>query len=147
MPLTVGVMKREDTALAAVLTFMSRRPPFETMRLGEVFGTVAAAIRRGHYGVAAEDGRIRGVLLWALTDAATARRWAGGGVAPSFEEASAGDTLVVLLGAADDPRVPGRGFREMARRHPGLLYVMKRHGRPGLKRGRLPGRPVTSTAV
>lgn len=139
MTLNVGVMTRPDTAFTAILSFMAARPPFQTMRLGGIVRTVSGAIKRGHYGVATEGGRVRGVLLWALSDAATAEGWVTGALSPSFEEASAGDTLVVLLGAADDPRVPGLGFREMARRHPGLPYVMKRHGRRGYKRGRLPG--------
>lgn len=139
MTLTLGLMKRADTAFTAILSFMAARAPFETMRLGDVVGTVSGAIKRGHYGVAAEDGRVRGVLLWALSDAQTAERWVTGAETPSFEQASGGDTLVVLLGGADDPRAPSLGFREMARRHPGLRYVMKRHGRPGFKRGRLPG--------
>ena len=144
--LSVGRVTRTETAFTAALTFLADRPPFASMRVGALVPTVAGAVRRGHYGLAMEEGRVRGVLLWALSDEAGARRWIERGDAPDFEGASHGDTVVVLLGAADDPRVPHAGFRELARRHPGLGYVMRRHSRGGYKRGRLVApRPAPQT--
>lgn len=132
---------RAESGFAAAVTFLAARDPFRTMPLGPIVETVAGAVKRGHYILAVEDKRVLGLTLWALTDHATALAWTAGGPPPPYERTLAGDTVVLMLGGGDQPRVALRGVRHIAGLYPGRRYLMNRFGRKGTQAGRFPERP------
>jgi hypothetical protein len=138
MALSFGRARRPDTAFTAIMTFLASRDPFARFPLGPVIATVSAAIRRGHYVLAMDDGVVVGLTCWALTDYQTALRWSAGEVEPSFKETLAGDTVIMLLGGGESPAVALGGIRHIGRQHPGLRYVMNRFGREKAREGRFP---------
>lgn len=133
-------MARADAGFAAVLTYLAAREPFRSMPLGPIAESVSGAVKRGHYILAVEAERVVGVTCWALTDYDTGIRWTSGGTPPAYEQTLAGDTVVLMLGGGAHPRVALQGVRDIARRYPGMRYLMNRFGRPGTQAGRFPGR-------
>jgi hypothetical protein len=131
-------MQRSDSAFAAALTFLAARAPFRTMPLGPIAETIAGAVKRGHYVLAVEDGRVVGFTAWALTDYASGLRWTAGEFVPPYGETLEGDTVVLMLGGGDHPKVALLGIRHIAGRYPGRRYLMNRFGRRGTNRGRFP---------
>ncbi|NJC39950.1 hemolysin-activating ACP:hemolysin acyltransferase [Brevundimonas alba] len=75
MELVIGRMQRMTDAFAAAITFMAHRRPFSGLPFGPMVDSISGAIRRGHYVVASENGRVVGFTFWAVTSADVARRW------------------------------------------------------------------------
>lgn len=138
MTLKIGQMPRQESAFAAAVVFMAGREPFRTLPFGEMTEAIAGAVRRGHYAIASENGRVVGVTFWAVTTADIALRWTDEGYAPTYEETLGGDTVVLTMGAGRHPSVALQGVRHVARQYPGYPYRMVRHGRAGTKVGRFP---------
>lgn len=139
-PLRFVQTRRADAGFSACITYLAARDPFRAMPLGHVSDTVAGAVRRGHYILALDGGRVVGVTLWALADAAVAERWFAGGAWPSFAETQDGDTVILMLGGGEHPRVALQGVRHIAGLYPGRPYLMTRFGRDRTSRGRFPAR-------
>jgi hypothetical protein len=140
MSLSFVRMQRSESGFAAVLTFLAARAPFRAMPLGPVVETVSGAVKRGHYILAVEAQRVVGVTCWALADYPIAARWTEGGPPPAYEDTLAGDTVVLMLGGGDHPRVALLGIRHIAGLYPGRRYLMNRFGRHSTNRGRFPVR-------
>lgn len=138
MTLKIGKMPRPDAAFTAAVVFMAARVPFRALPFGEMAEAIAGAVRRGHYALASEDGRVVGVTFWAVTSAEIALKWTEDGYAPTYEETLGGDTVVLTMGAGRHPSVALQGVRHVARQYPGYPYRMVRHGREGTKVGRFP---------
>ncbi len=138
MALTFVRLARADSAFAAAITFLAARAPFRTLPLGPLAESVSGAVKRGHYVLAVDAGQVVGLTCWGVTDFETARRWTDGEEVPSYEQTLDGDTVVLMLGGGDSPRVALGGVRHIARRYPGRRYLMNRFGRPGTQRGRFP---------
>ncbi|MBR0657123.1 hypothetical protein [Plastoroseomonas arctica] len=149
MAIRMSRASRVDSGFAALMTYLAARAPFATLPLGEVAETVGGAIRRNHYVLAVEDGRVVGGVCWALCDHAVATEWLNGGRTPGFADVLDGDTVVLMLGGADHARATVCGIRHVATLYPGRRYILNRFGRTGRHpTGRFPAsRPgVPSTA-
>lgn len=145
MALTIGRMERSDAAFAAAVIFMAARKPFSDLPFGRMVETLSAAVRRGHYVVASDNGRVVGFTFWAVTSADVARRWTEEGYEPTYEEGSGGDTVVLTMGGGEYPTVALQGVRHIAALYPGHPYRMVRFGRGGpTKVGRFPVRKTAS---
>lgn len=140
MALKIGRMARQADAFAAAVTFMAARKPFSDLPFGPMVSSLSGAVRRGHYVVASEDGRVVGFTFWAMTSAEVARRWTEEAYEPTFDEGNDGDTVVLTMGGGDHPTVALHGVRHIAKLYPGHPYRMVRFGRQGTKVGRFPGR-------
>lgn len=127
--MTVRIFSIDDpaTAFAVAAKYLARREPFRSTAAGLVGRTLLDAVRRGHVRFAAEGGEIVGVGCWALLDAEAARLWREEGIKPSGDYRS-GDTVALLIGAADRPRASFTALRHMAGLYPGWPYVMSRLG-------------------
>lgn len=139
MTLSIGRMRRPEAAFAAAVMFMAARKPFSTLPFGAMTSSISGSIRRGHYALSSENGRVVGVVLWALTSADVARRWTEEAYEPTYEEGLDGDTVVLTMGAGEHPTVALQGVKHVARMYPGYPYRMVRWGRTGTKVGRFPG--------
>lgn len=141
MALKIGRMERPEAAFAAAVIFMAGRKPFSDLPFGRMVETLSAAVRRGHYVVASEAGRVVGFTFWAVTSADVARRWTEEGYEPTYEEGTTGDTVVLTMGGGEHPSVALQGVRHIASLYPGFPYRMVRFGRGGpTKVGRFPMR-------
>lgn len=138
MTLNIGRLQNPEAAFTAALRFLAGREPFASLPLTSVVDPVAGAIKRGHYVLVSEDGRVAGFTCWALTDSDLARRWAEGAATPTYEQCLTGDTVVLQMGGGTSPRVALQGVRHIAGLYPGMPYVMVRYGRKGTKSGRFP---------
>lgn len=138
MALTIGRMQRKTDAFAAAATFMAHRKPFSGLPFGPMVDSLSGAIRRDHYVVASEDGRVVGFTFWALASADVARRWTEEGYEPTYEEGVDGDTVVLTMGGGEHPTVTLQGVRYISRLYPGYPYRMVRFGREGTRIGRFP---------
>lgn len=138
MAIRMSRASRADSGFAALMTFLAARAPFATMRLGEVADTVAGAVRRQHYTLAIEEGRVVGAVLWGVCDHAVALEWMRGVRTPEFADVVDGDTVVLMLGGADHARATATGIRHVASLYPGRRYILNRFGRTGRSSGRFP---------
>lgn len=142
--LTIGKLERSEAALAAAVTFMAARQPFRDLPFGAMVSSLSGAVRRGHYVMAVDAGRVVGFTFWALTSADVARRWTEEAYEPTYEEALGGDTVVLTMGGGEHPTVALQGVRHIARLYPGRPYRMVRFGRSGTRVGRFPGPGLSS---
>lgn len=147
MTLTIGRMARQADAFAAAIVFMAGRKPFSELPFGPMVSSISGAVRRGHYVVASENGRVVGFTFWAMTSADVARRWTEEAYEPTYEEGVGGDTVVLTMGGGEHPTVALHGVRHIAKLYPGYPYRMVRFGRQGTKVGRFPGRAAGDRTV
>lgn len=140
-------MERQADAFAAAIVFMAGRKPFSDLPFGRMADSISGAVRRGHYVMASENGRVVGFTFWALTSAEVARRWTEEGYEPTYEEGLGGDTVVLTMGGGEHPTVALHGVRHIARLYPGHAYRMVRFGREGTKVGRFPDRRIAPSAA
>lgn len=138
MTLSFVRARRTESGFAAAITFLAARDPFRAMPLGPIAESVSGAVKRGHYILAVETGRVVGLTCWALCDHAMAAAWTAGGPVPDYAQTLAGDTVVLMLGGGDHPRVALQGVRHIAGLYPGRRYFMNRFGRKGTQAGRFP---------
>lgn len=126
VPTMLARAKTPEIAFAAVMTFLAQQEPFASTSVDKLVSTVSGAIKRGHYLIATTDGRVAGVLCWALVSSDVARRWAMGLHMPSYEEAGAGDTVFLTVGAATHASTVTQGLRHLATLYPGRPYRLRR---------------------
>ncbi len=146
MTLVFRQLARSDSAFAAAIAYLAPRAPFDAMPFGPIADTVSGAIKRGHYILAIENGRVVGFTCWAVTDAKVAEQWMAGELRPTYQQTLGGDTVVLTLGGGEHPRVALLGIRHIAGLYPGMPYWMNRVGRDARKRGRFPPQRMAVSA-
>lgn len=138
MTLTFSTARRHEVAFAAAMTFLAAHEPFKRQPLGPIAGTVSGAIKRSHYVLGIDEGKIVAFVAWALTDLESAQKWLVGDFTPTFEETQDGDTVVLMMGGGVTSKAVMLGIRYVGSLYPGRHYVIKRFGRNKINSGRFP---------
>ena len=123
---------RPALALGVAASFLAVRRPFAAQSSQEFIGTLMGQIERKHYVLTFDESGIVGFLGWGLCDRQTARDWAEGRKAPSYEQCLSGDTVVLFSVAASKAEVLKAHRRELKRRYPswGLVGRRIKDGKP-----------------
>jgi hypothetical protein len=120
-------------ALGAAAHYLSRREPFSGFTSGQLIGTLAGQVQRGHCLFALDGLAIRGFLGWARLDAAVAERFATTFDPPPESACNGGDILWLLTAAADSTVALRAMIAACRALHPGRVVMGMRHKRDGRK--------------
>ncbi len=128
-----------DAATGLAVTYVAAHAPFSAYRADKLVGSIAGQIRRRHYAFAVRDGVVVGYIGWALCTPAIARKWLENNEAPTFEQCSQGDVLVVMVVIAEDRRAIYRLHAYIRKRYTGHAYMALRPARAErpVRRGRM----------
>ncbi|MXQ10012.1 hypothetical protein [Microvirga makkahensis] len=128
-----------DAATGLAVTYVAAHAPFGAYRADRLVGAVAGQIRRRHYAFAVRNGIAVGYVGWALCSREIARKWLEHNEAPTSEQCSEGDVLVVTMVVADDAEALRRLHAYLRKRYNGRPYMGLRSSKAekSIRQGRM----------
>lgn len=139
--LEVGVLN--DATLAAVLTGVSRHPPFLGFSFGLMVHNLTNQLRHGASVLAIRDGQLVGYAGWLRVDQAAADAWQRGLAPIPPENWEGGDAAIVTVTVADERALLAPILHAISHVCAGIpVYRLRsfQDGRPAIRRPPIVGR-------
>lgn len=132
-------LKDADSAIGLAASYIVAHPPFGAYRADRLIGAISGQVRRNHYVLAVRDGLIVGYAGWALCTFEVAREWLENNKAPTSEQCSQGDVLVMMIMIAADREALRRIMSHIRQAYAGRTYMAQRPSKAGsaLRKGRV----------